>query len=90
MRNCRARQFSDSMSCVRCELSWDMNDPQPPKCKYPPHNKIKSPAPITLEKASVKFMDKVREDFENGNDLSWLRRAILICFRAASNKEKKK
>ncbi len=29
---CRARQFSDMMTCAACELQWDTNDPEPPVC----------------------------------------------------------
>ncbi len=29
---CRARQYSDQMHCSNCGLTWDMNDPHPPKC----------------------------------------------------------
>lgn len=34
---CKARQYSDQMSCV-CGLVWDVNDPDPPKCTamHPP------------------------------------------------------
>lgn len=30
---CTARQFSDQKVCNRCGYCWDMNDPDPPKCK---------------------------------------------------------
>lgn len=30
---CKARQFSDQMSCSACGLTWDMNDPDPPECQ---------------------------------------------------------
>jgi len=30
--NCEARQYSDQMVCVKCDLSWDVNDLDPPKC----------------------------------------------------------
>ena len=30
---CRAKQCSDSMVCEPCGMSWDMNDPDPPKCR---------------------------------------------------------
>ncbi len=30
---CTARQFSDQKVCNRCGHCWDMNDPDPPKCK---------------------------------------------------------
>ncbi len=30
---CKARQFSDQMSCDRCGLVWDLNDDDPPECK---------------------------------------------------------
>lgn len=33
MRGCSARQYSDQKQCDRCGLIWDMNDPDPPKCK---------------------------------------------------------
>lgn len=29
---CEARQYSSSVECLRCNLQWDMNDPDPPKC----------------------------------------------------------
>ena len=29
---CEAYQTSDSMTCARCNTSWDMNDPHPPRC----------------------------------------------------------
>ena len=31
--NCYAIQRSDSMSCKRCDLAWDMGDPSPPACR---------------------------------------------------------
>ena len=31
--NCLAVQYTDSMSCRRCELSWHTNDPSPPACR---------------------------------------------------------
>lgn len=29
---CEARQHSCEMTCLRCSLTWDVNDPEPPKC----------------------------------------------------------
>lgn len=29
---CKARQYSDQMSCV-CGLAWDKGDPNPPECR---------------------------------------------------------
>lgn len=29
---CKARQYSDQMSCV-CGLAWDKGDPYPPECR---------------------------------------------------------
>ncbi len=29
---CQATQSSDQKHCVRCNLTWDMNDPEPPAC----------------------------------------------------------
>lgn len=31
-RDCKARQFSDQMYCHKCNLTWDVNDPEPPEC----------------------------------------------------------
>lgn len=30
---CCAYQVSDQMICDRCQLLWDVNDPQPPSCE---------------------------------------------------------
>lgn len=35
-RPCQARQYSDMMRCVPCDLTWDTNDPEPPPCRLPP------------------------------------------------------
>lgn len=29
---CQSRQFSDTVRCAACDLTWDMNDPDPPRC----------------------------------------------------------
>lgn len=29
---CEARQHSDQMVCDRCNIAWDINDPEPPTC----------------------------------------------------------
>lgn len=31
-RGCEARQMSCQKRCERCDLVWDMNDPDPPPC----------------------------------------------------------
>lgn len=31
--SCKAIQQSDEMYCARCDLRWDTNDSDPPKCK---------------------------------------------------------
>ena len=31
-RRCTAIQYSDQKVCKRCNLVWDMNDPDPPAC----------------------------------------------------------
>jgi dCMP deaminase len=31
--NCDARQFSDQLVCRECDLTWDVNDEAPPRCK---------------------------------------------------------
>ncbi len=31
--SCIAQQVSDQMRCERCNLLWDINDIDPPKCK---------------------------------------------------------
>lgn len=30
---CKAYQASDQMVCTHCVLSWDVNDPDPPRCR---------------------------------------------------------
>lgn len=30
---CVARQHNDQMICHRCQLQWDVNDPEPPACE---------------------------------------------------------
>ena len=30
---CGATQQSDEMYCARCQLRWDVNDPEPPSCR---------------------------------------------------------
>lgn len=30
---CKARQYSDTMHCAKCNLQWDVNDPMPPACR---------------------------------------------------------
>jgi hypothetical protein len=30
---CFAKQFSDMMVCDWCGQSWDVNDPDPPRCR---------------------------------------------------------
>lgn len=32
-KRCKAIQYSDQMRCNTCNLTWDVNDPDPPKCK---------------------------------------------------------
>ena len=29
---CEAVQYSDQMVCKKCDIAWDMNDPEPPRC----------------------------------------------------------
>lgn len=35
---CLAQQYSDTMVCVLCSLTWDVNDPTPPQCQAKPKN----------------------------------------------------
>jgi hypothetical protein len=30
---CHATRQSDEMVCYKCRLRWDVNDPDPPRCK---------------------------------------------------------
>lgn len=30
---CQARQHSDQMTCSACDITWDMNDRNPPNCR---------------------------------------------------------
>lgn len=32
---CNAYRQQDEMFCPTCNLRWDVNDPEPPKCRYP-------------------------------------------------------
>lgn len=32
VNGCNARQYSDCMRCERCNLTWDVNDTDPPHC----------------------------------------------------------
>jgi Domain of unknown function (DUF5664) len=32
---CKAKQQSDEMFCAKCNMRWDVNDPQPPVCAPP-------------------------------------------------------
>ena len=34
LRVCQAKQYSNQMHCVLCELTWDVNDYEPPACKF--------------------------------------------------------
>lgn len=34
MSNCEAKQMSDQMVCDFCEQVWDVNDPEPPQCRW--------------------------------------------------------
>lgn len=29
---CDAKQYSDQMVCTRCDMAWDVNDPEMPPC----------------------------------------------------------
>jgi len=33
MSECEARRENDNMCCHRCCFTWDVNDPNPPRCK---------------------------------------------------------
>lgn len=33
---CQARQHSDQMTCSACDITWDMNDRNPPNCRPTP------------------------------------------------------
>lgn len=33
MTHCHATQQSDQMYCPTCQLTWDVNDPEPPECR---------------------------------------------------------
>lgn len=49
--DCQAVKFSDLMVCDYCGLTWDTNDPNPPKCKRDDNNEV-----IDL----VKFPDQIK------------------------------
>ena len=37
---CDAHQQSDEMWCARCNLRWDVNDPDPPPCRPEPKPQV--------------------------------------------------
>jgi len=45
---CKARQYSDQMSCV-CGLSWDKGDPYPPECRGAPQVQKAQMQPVKVE-----------------------------------------
>ena len=44
---CKAYQVSDQKRCERCDLTWDMNDVDPPAC-------------LTLREVGQMHLDKAR------------------------------
>jgi len=50
---CQARQQSDQKPCERCDLVWDMNDPDPPQCRTP-HDIAMDAMRQTLKSPSIK------------------------------------
>jgi len=61
---CDACQMSDGMYCIPCDLAWDMNDPDPPRCKP------KDTTVVTLKTGSKIYFSKDEKVFEKlrGND----------------------
>lgn len=60
MPTCEAKQYSDQMVCVRCRLTWDVNDPAAPQCD--PITKIKIPT----ETMEQEFQTHYRRGYEAG------------------------
>jgi len=56
---CSARQQSDQMTCDRCGLVWDMNDPDPPACLS------------ERERVRVRLR-RLREQIQQQDQLSWI------------------
>jgi len=53
MKSCEARQYSDQKVCHRCNLVWDMNDPEPPECRPEPGEKQRGRAAIEQLRRSL-------------------------------------
>ena len=53
MKSCEARQYSDQKVCHRCNLVWDMNDPEPPECRPEPGEKQRGRAAIEQLRQSL-------------------------------------
>lgn len=32
MHRCTAKQYQNTLRCEECNLTWDIDDPEPPKC----------------------------------------------------------
>lgn len=52
---CKARRYSDQMQCGRCGYVWDVNDPDPPKCKTP-------------QEYGKEQIEKIRKQLEEGRN----------------------
>lgn len=51
-RLCRSRRYSDQMQCGPCGLTWDVNDPDPPKCPF-----TERPAPAAEPERDFNYWD---------------------------------
>lgn len=51
IKPCEARQYSDQKVCHKCDLVWDMNDPDPPEC-------------LTDAEIGNNAMNKIRKDLD--------------------------
>jgi len=58
--DCFAVQHSDQMFCVGCNVTWDINDPAPPKCllKTSHHNEIVRPTLVETFAEIVEVISK--------------------------------
>lgn len=83
---CRAKQKSDQMYCHRCSLVWDVNDPEPPKCRKP---KKKQKTTITFSESEIQYLSDVFNDSRFVSIFGVSKFGTLFLKRNISIKERK-
>lgn len=62
---CKARQYSDQMSCSECGLVWDMNDDDPPECGAEPPPLVSTVDPVITRLYGQRVLNKLKRLFVN-------------------------